>query len=267
MRKQVRTARRLIRPAVDKRRKELEEAKQKGETVPKGADAVRWMLEVANGRPRDLVAAQLSLITAGVHITSEEMAKCILQLCDRPEFIKPLREEIVSVLKEFGWTKTALYKLRLMDSFLKEVQRIDGFFVGKFDLGKSVTRLHADTIQPPFRGMRRPRWSSPMALCCPKDRESSYPMTRFKVSMHRKVQKDYTLMGVCSSRQIRNFSLIQRTLTSKDSQTFEVWLGKRTATNTLQRLPLIWASDTVNTLVPGDSWWRARSRRLCVSSC
>ncbi|XP_044717952.1 cytochrome p450 domain-containing protein [Hirsutella rhossiliensis] len=44
--------------------------------------------------------------------------------CDHPELIEPLREEIIAVLSQSGWSKRSLYSLKLMDSVLKESQRM-----------------------------------------------------------------------------------------------------------------------------------------------
>ncbi|GFF65597.1 aldehyde reductase 1 [Aspergillus lentulus] len=48
----------------------------------------------------------------------------LLGLCAHAEVIQPLREKIVTVIQEEGWKKPALYKLKLMDSVLKESQRM-----------------------------------------------------------------------------------------------------------------------------------------------
>ena len=133
LRGEVRDARRLIMSEVAARQAKAEKAIQAGEKVEKTADAIAWMVEVAakQGRQTDLVAAQLSLSTAAIHTTSETMSKCISQLCETPEIVAPLRGEIIEVLAKEGWSKQSLYKLKLMDSFLKEVQRTNGLTTSK----------------------------------------------------------------------------------------------------------------------------------------
>jgi cytochrome P450 len=49
-----------------------------------------------------------------------------------------LREEIISVVSENGWTKASLQKLRLMDSFLKESQRFTP--MGEVSMNRYVER-------------------------------------------------------------------------------------------------------------------------------
>jgi hypothetical protein len=48
------------------------------------------------------------------------------------EYIQPLRDEIVAVVKEDGsLKKTSLTKLKLLDSFMKETQRLNPVSIGK----------------------------------------------------------------------------------------------------------------------------------------
>jgi len=48
----------------------------------------------------------------------------MFELAQHPEYIQPLREEVIEVLGKQGWKKTSLYNLKLMDSVLKECLRI-----------------------------------------------------------------------------------------------------------------------------------------------
>lgn len=126
LRREVAAARRLIMPEVERRRVRAEKALAAGKKPPKAADAIGWMVEVSKGRDVDYVAAQLSLSLAAIHTTSETSANILLQLCETPEVIEPLRQEVTEVLSTDGWSKVSLYKMKLMDSFLKEVQRVRG---------------------------------------------------------------------------------------------------------------------------------------------
>jgi hypothetical protein len=47
------------------------------------------------------------------------------RLISHPEYIEPLRREVEAVVAEEGWTKAGMDKMRKMDSFLRETQRID----------------------------------------------------------------------------------------------------------------------------------------------
>lgn len=123
LRQEVRDARALIEPEVERRKARAEKALAEGKKSDKTADTIGWMVEVAKGRKVDYVAGQLSLSLAAIHTTSEALTLAIMDICLFPSLLQPLREEAIRVLGEDGWSKTALYKLRLMDAFLKESQR------------------------------------------------------------------------------------------------------------------------------------------------
>ena len=54
-----------------------------------------------------------------------------------PEYIQPLREEVESIVKEQGWTKTSIFNMRKLDSFLREAQRLNSFSPSKGDPSNS----------------------------------------------------------------------------------------------------------------------------------
>ncbi|ETS75628.1 hypothetical protein PFICI_12572 [Pestalotiopsis fici W106-1] len=123
-RRAVRDAHKIIDPEVERRVKAVDEALARGEKPKKTADAIGWIHEVSRGRRIDYVSAQLSLTLAAIHTTTETTTQAVFDLCEHPEVIEKLRGEIIEVVGEHGWAKTSLYKLRLMDSFLKESQRV-----------------------------------------------------------------------------------------------------------------------------------------------
>ncbi|KAL7624096.1 hypothetical protein AAE478_005653 [Parahypoxylon ruwenzoriense] len=120
----VRDARKLINPEVQRRKAVVDAAHAAGEKAPKVADTIGWMYEVAKGADADYVAGQLSLTMAAIHTTTETTCSALLDICEYPDVAQQLREEIIQVISENGWAKTSLYKLKLMDSFLKEGQRV-----------------------------------------------------------------------------------------------------------------------------------------------
>ena len=132
LRKAVKDAHKLIDPEVERRRARVQKALDAGQKPPKVSDTIGWMHEVSRGRQIDYVAGQLSLSLAAIHTTTEATTQVIIDICEHPEVVKPLREEIISVIGEHGWAKTSLYKLKLMDSFLKESQRVNSMSVGRF---------------------------------------------------------------------------------------------------------------------------------------
>ncbi|KAG8219275.1 cytochrome P450 [Butyriboletus roseoflavus] len=50
----------------------------------------------------------------------------LFYLAANPQYIQPLREEVETVIETEGWSKVALGKMRKVDSFVKECQRLEG---------------------------------------------------------------------------------------------------------------------------------------------
>ncbi|KAL2867451.1 cytochrome P450 [Aspergillus lucknowensis] len=93
----------------------------------KSINALSWIDGVAGetGTRYDATLTQLRLAYAAVHTTSDLMTKVVAAICEHEELVGPLREEIVAVIKEHGWTEAALAKMVLLDSVLKETQRLE----------------------------------------------------------------------------------------------------------------------------------------------
>lgn len=99
-----------------------------------------WLSEESKSRGRqldtpDLVALQLGLAVAANHTTTGAVFQALRHLCEHPDVIPALREELIKTIGESGWTKTSFYQLRLMDSFLLESQR-HSRGPGKWQLGQ-----------------------------------------------------------------------------------------------------------------------------------
>ncbi|EEA24836.1 cytochrome P450 monooxygenase, putative [Talaromyces marneffei ATCC 18224] len=129
VRVQMAEARRIIQPVIDQRKKEMfGEKKITGdkstEATRKHTDSIQWLLELSGGTDYDTALAQLSLSMAAIHTTGDLITQVIYDICEHPELIQPLREEAIAVLGTDGWKRTSLYNLKLMDSVLKESQRI-----------------------------------------------------------------------------------------------------------------------------------------------
>ncbi|KAK8050132.1 ent-kaurene oxidase [Apiospora phragmitis] len=124
IRQAVRDARQIIGPEVARRIAAVDGARAAGRKPPKTADSLGWMYEVARGRAVDYPASQLSLTMAAIHTTTETTSQAMLDICEHPDVAQQLREEIIQVIGEHGWSKNSVTKLRLMDSFLKESSRV-----------------------------------------------------------------------------------------------------------------------------------------------
>ncbi|KAL4924981.1 cytochrome P450 [Aspergillus undulatus] len=114
----------IITPVLEKRRKEKQAALDRGETPARYNDAMEWMETCAKGRPYDAAAAQLSFSLAAIHTTSDMLTQVLYDIHSHEGLADALRKEVLDVVQSEGWQKTTLYKLKLMDSVLKESQRM-----------------------------------------------------------------------------------------------------------------------------------------------
>jgi hypothetical protein len=92
---------------------------------------MQWIEECVNGRPYDPAGMQLALVIVAIVGATDLMTQVVFNLCEMGDVVRALREEIVSVFRVEGMTRASLYKLQLMDSFLKESQRMKPLELGK----------------------------------------------------------------------------------------------------------------------------------------
>lgn len=52
------------------------------------------------------------------------LSNVLLDLATHTEYISPLREEIEETIAQHGWSKASMAKMRKVDSFVKEVNRL-----------------------------------------------------------------------------------------------------------------------------------------------
>ncbi|KAK3377458.1 putative cytochrome P450 monooxygenase [Podospora didyma] len=113
-------AHRVIEPVLEARHR-LKQAGTKGEVFN---DALEWFEQTSAGRRYDPVGAQLFISVAAIHTTTDLLCQVLIDLVTHPNIIPPLREEISGALREHGWKKTALHNMKLLDSVIKETQRV-----------------------------------------------------------------------------------------------------------------------------------------------
>jgi len=104
-------------------------------------DMLSWLMEDAVGEerePRNLTLRILVVNFAAIHTTSMTFTYALYQLLAHPEYIQPLREEVESIVKEQGWTKSSIFNMRKLDSFLRESQRLNG--LGLISLGRKALK-------------------------------------------------------------------------------------------------------------------------------
>ena len=137
--KEVRTvaaeAEKLLKPVVHQRRQLQAAALAKGEPVPVFNDTVEWAEAEAEARGAplsiyDSATFQLNMSVAAIHTTTDLAMQTIITLARFPDVIPELRDEIVSVLRKEGWNKSALFNMKLLDSVIKETQRLKPINLG-----------------------------------------------------------------------------------------------------------------------------------------
>ncbi|KAI1380203.1 cytochrome P450 [Hypoxylon crocopeplum] len=124
-------ARDFLRPVLEKRRA----AMKAGEEMPD--DNLQWMLnkvEEFGLTDNDMAEIQLNLSMAAIHSTTMSVTLIIYDLVVRPDVIEELREEIRAVLAANGGVMTshALFEMKLLDSCMKESQRMNPMNMMRF---------------------------------------------------------------------------------------------------------------------------------------
>ncbi|KAG6011269.1 hypothetical protein E4U54_008166 [Claviceps lovelessii] len=123
-RTQVQTARQLLMPIIAQRRAEKARLEALGKPVPAYNDSIEWFESMSKGRGYDPVGAQLAMSFSSVYTTTDLICQSIINIAQHPEILQPLRDEICSNLGDQGWRNDSLYNLKLLDSVLKETQRL-----------------------------------------------------------------------------------------------------------------------------------------------
>ncbi|KAG6336211.1 hypothetical protein ID866_2888 [Astraeus odoratus] len=96
-------------------------AERDSDQVPN--DFLQWLIE--DGEEQTITAlAQRMLAVILVAGVSSTFVEALFHLVQHPEYVKPLREEVLAIVDEHGWTKAGLDKMWGVDSFLKESHRI-----------------------------------------------------------------------------------------------------------------------------------------------
>ncbi|KAK3296554.1 cytochrome P450 [Chaetomium fimeti] len=118
----------LLRPILEARKAEYR-TRAKGEKG-KHEDGIQWILDAYHSTgstltPDKLAQDEFIITIASIHSSAATALSILYDLMDRPESLAELQEEISKVLKQYGtWTRQSLAALRIMDSFMKESQRV-----------------------------------------------------------------------------------------------------------------------------------------------
>lgn len=125
----------LLAPVVKKRKDALAatraEAARLGKKPPVPKDGIGWIDEKANGEPYDPAVAQLIFSVGSFHSSADFMSQMLVDLCRSPHLIEDLKAEAADILKDHTWTNAVFPKLRLMDSCMRESQRMKSLSQGE----------------------------------------------------------------------------------------------------------------------------------------
>lgn len=146
-------------------------AKRQGLPPPDEEESLAtWMMKYLTPQHmqvESLVRHQLGISWASVHTSTLALTQIIYDLAARPEYQKPLREELEQVLEECGGelAHADLVKLWKMESFMRESLRLNPGIVGKFPsstqsscIGSQVDYLFSCTTPSNSRAIDSLNW-------------------------------------------------------------------------------------------------------------
>ncbi|OBR04854.1 Cytochrome p450 [Colletotrichum higginsianum IMI 349063] len=120
----LKASKKLVMPIIQQRREEVQA------TGAEYNDMLAWMMakqEEWKQTDDDLAGSMVQLGVASTHNTSSTIAQTLYQLAIRPELVKELREEVKRVCAQFDGklSPSALHELKILDSVMKEAQRLN----------------------------------------------------------------------------------------------------------------------------------------------
>ncbi|EPQ60474.1 cytochrome P450 [Gloeophyllum trabeum ATCC 11539] len=124
----VRRVRKHLEPLIEERLAKMEEYGDEWTDRPN--DMLQWLLKGAEGNERTVdgwTRRMMVINFAAIHTSSMSFTIALFHLAANPEaYLQPMREEVETVTKEEGWSKASMQKMRKLDSFLRESQRLTG---------------------------------------------------------------------------------------------------------------------------------------------
>jgi cytochrome P450 len=108
-----------LKPIIDERRRDLPEDRPD--------DLLSWLMAAApeGETALHLTRRVMAMNFAGIHTSSMSFTSALFRLASQPDVADKLCKEIELVVEEDGWTKDALLRMPLLDSFLKESARVE----------------------------------------------------------------------------------------------------------------------------------------------
>lgn len=98
-------------------------------------DILQWLMDSYKGKDFDdsfLTNQILFVAIASTRSTATSIVNTLYDMLAYPQYQQPLRDEIRQVLKEYrGWSLSAMQKMKRLDSFIKESQRLNHHLLRK----------------------------------------------------------------------------------------------------------------------------------------
>ncbi|KAI0816091.1 cytochrome P450 monooxygenase [Xylaria sp. FL0064] len=138
----------LIEPIMKSRENLKRAALAEGQPEPVYNDALEWIVQESKKRNSayDVATFQLIISIVATNTTTDLLHLTLIKLIQHPETLQAVRNEIAQVLKADGWKKTSLYNMKLLDSAIKETQRIDPAFTAMRRSVEGDTKLSDGTL-------------------------------------------------------------------------------------------------------------------------
>jgi cytochrome P450 len=125
----VRRAKKLLIPEIENRQRTMSYIDS---TAKNEMNLLDWMLEIATpqeSKPSDLAHLEVVMSLASIHTSQMNAVHVLYDLAAHPHYVGELRDEIKDVILQDGkwtqWKKASFYKLKKLDSFMRESQRLN----------------------------------------------------------------------------------------------------------------------------------------------
>lgn len=120
----------VILPVVQARFEEFQERESLSDKrLPGSLDAIEWSLEYSKGSKKEhdphwIALSLLHNIWAGSAAPGGLVTQMVFQVLMEPQYLDPLRAEAKAALSTGGYTDSALGSMHLMDSLIRELNRV-----------------------------------------------------------------------------------------------------------------------------------------------
>ncbi|GAB1310987.1 Ent-kaurene oxidase [Madurella fahalii] len=146
-RKYVARARAIMNEVLRKRQQEIKSAELEGKEHPEYNDALAWA-QAASGGKAEAGDVQLSLAMAALFTTTELFRQLLIDIARHAELVEPLKNEVLEQISAHGISVAATTNMVLLDSFMKESQRLSSALVALERIASKDTALPDGKVIP-----------------------------------------------------------------------------------------------------------------------